>query len=72
MSWMLIILCPVVGMVLDVSGKVYSNMFFPTQNQIHVEIYCTGKDRDSVKPKDVPNDLNLSVQDDDAGGFDAS
>jgi hypothetical protein len=58
---MLVILVPIAGMVLDVTGKVYSNMFFPTQSQIHVEIFCTEKDRDSSKPKGV-DDLKLSVQ----------
>ena len=44
MSWFLVMLVPVVGMVFDVSGKVYSNMFYPTQTQIHVEIFCKGLD----------------------------
>lgn len=35
---MLVLLVPTMGMVFDVAGKVYSNMFFPTQTQIHVEI----------------------------------
>jgi hypothetical protein len=29
---------PVVGIALDLAGKVFSNMFYPTQTQIHVEL----------------------------------
>jgi magnesium-transporting ATPase (P-type) len=39
-SWMMIILVPIAGMVFDVSGKVYSNLFYPTQTQIHLEIFA--------------------------------
>ncbi|KAL7578624.1 hypothetical protein ACA910_009770 [Epithemia clementina (nom. ined.)] len=38
LSWMLIAFVPIFGMVFDVSLKVYSNLFFPTQTQIHREI----------------------------------
>jgi hypothetical protein len=43
MSWLLIIFVPVAGMVFDVVGKVYSNMFYPTQTQIHLEAESQGK-----------------------------
>ena len=29
---------PLGAMALDISGKVFSNMFYPSQNQIHVEL----------------------------------
>lgn len=61
MSWMLVVLVPFMGMVFDVAGKVFSNMFFPTQTQIHVEIFVTekgNKDSDTVDP----DDLKLSVE----------
>ena len=29
---------PLGAMALDISGKVFSNMFYPCQNQIHVEL----------------------------------
>jgi hypothetical protein len=29
---------PIFGIALDLSGKVFSNMFYPTQTQIHVEL----------------------------------
>jgi hypothetical protein len=44
MSWFLVIFVPIAGMVLDVAGKVYSNMFYPSQTQIHVERFCKGLD----------------------------
>ena len=37
-SWFLVAFVPVSGMIFDVSGKVFSNMFYPTQTQIHIEI----------------------------------
>jgi hypothetical protein len=49
-------------MVLDVTGKVYSNMFFPTQTQIHVE-RCS-KDVDGYTSNDeeaYQNDNESSV-----------
>jgi len=38
MSWMLIVFVPIFGIVFDVCLKVFSNMFYPTQTQIHLEI----------------------------------
>lgn len=38
LSWLLIAFVPIFGMVFDVSLKVFSNMFYPTQTQIHMEI----------------------------------
>jgi len=38
MSWMLITFVPIFGMAFDVSIKVFSNMFYPTQTQIHLEV----------------------------------
>ena len=40
LSWMSILLVPIAGIVFDVSGKVFSNLFFPTQTQIHVELFA--------------------------------
>ena len=37
-NWILIGFVPVAGIAFDVAGKVFSNMFYPTQTQIHVEI----------------------------------
>jgi hypothetical protein len=38
MSWLLLFFVPIFGMVFDVSFKVFSNMYYPTQTQIHLEI----------------------------------
>lgn len=38
MSWMLMAFVPIFGMIFDVSFKVFSNMYYPTQTQIHVEL----------------------------------
>lgn len=37
-TWLLSILAPVMACMLDVSGKVIGNMYYPTQTQIHSEI----------------------------------
>lgn len=38
MNWILIFFIPIIGMIFDVSLKVFANMYFPTQTQIHVEM----------------------------------
>lgn len=60
MSLMLIFMVPIMGMVLDVTGKVYSNMFYPTQTQIHVEIAAKRPDDD--EPTGDNQNLQLSAQ----------
>ncbi|KAL7542063.1 hypothetical protein ACHAXR_012198 [Thalassiosira sp. AJA248-18] len=37
-TWMVSMLTPTIAVIFDVTGKVYSNMFYPTQTQIHAEI----------------------------------
>ena len=43
MSWLLVIFVPITGMVFDVTGKVFSNMYYPTQTQVHLERESQGK-----------------------------
>jgi magnesium-transporting ATPase (P-type) len=43
LSWMLILFVPIIGITVDVVGKVFSNMFYPTQTQIHLEREAFGK-----------------------------
>jgi hypothetical protein len=38
MSWMLILFVPICAIAFDVCGKVFSNMYYPTQTQIHIEM----------------------------------
>ena len=38
LSWMLIVFVPIIGVTFDVCLKLFSNMFYPTQTQIHREI----------------------------------
>ena len=40
LNWMVIIIVPITCIVIDVFLKVYSNLFFPTQTQIHFEIFA--------------------------------
>jgi len=37
-TWMVSILVPTIACILDVAGKLYSNLYYPTQSQIHAEI----------------------------------
>jgi hypothetical protein len=37
-TWMLLIFVPIMGTGFDVVGKVFANMYFPTQSQIHLEM----------------------------------
>ncbi|CAB9516675.1 Phospholipid-transporting ATPase [Seminavis robusta] len=39
-TWLLIMFTPLVAMTFDVVFKVFSNMFYPTQTQLHLEIEC--------------------------------
>jgi hypothetical protein len=38
LSWMLMVFVPIMGTAFDITGKLFSNMFYPTQTQIHMEI----------------------------------
>jgi len=40
---MLVVFVPIMAMVLDVTFKVFSNMYYPTQTQIHVELEAMEK-----------------------------
>ena len=45
-TWMVSMLVPTIAVIWDVTGKVYSNMFFPTQTQVHAErAYWIEKER---------------------------
>jgi hypothetical protein len=39
-TWVIILFTPLMAMAFDVTAKVFSNMFYPTQTQIHMEIEC--------------------------------
>lgn len=37
-NWLAILFLPLAAIAFDVAGKVFGNMFYPTQTQIHIEI----------------------------------
>ena len=37
-NWLAILFLPLAATAFDVAGKVFGNMFYPTQTQIHIEI----------------------------------
>jgi hypothetical protein len=43
MSWLLLFFVPIIAMTFDVVFKVFSNLYFPTQTQIHLEHEAKGK-----------------------------
>jgi hypothetical protein len=49
MTWMLILLVPTAAIVLDVCGKVYSNFYYPSQTQIHIEIQAQERREKSLQ-----------------------
>ena len=51
MTWMLILLAPTAAIVLDVSGKVYSNFYYPSQTQIHIEIQAEERKQENRQRK---------------------
>ena len=43
LSWMLILFIPLIGMIFDGTAKHFSNVFYPTQTQIHMEMEAKEK-----------------------------
>ena len=41
-NWLAILFLPVAAIAFDVAGKVFGNIFYPTQTQIHREIEAKG------------------------------
>jgi magnesium-transporting ATPase (P-type) len=79
LSWLLIAFVPIMGMVFDVILKVFSNMYFPTQTQIHVEIEAMQKRdrkraerRQRQEPQPNRQSPNQQQQSDQPGGSNLS
>mmetsp|Transcript_9024 Transcript_9024/g.10441 ORF Transcript_9024/g.10441 Transcript_9024/m.10441 type:complete len:481 (-) Transcript_9024:80-1522(-) len=51
LNYVLIVFIPISGMAFDVAGKVFSNFFYPSQTQIHIELEAKelGKARKAKK-----------------------
>jgi magnesium-transporting ATPase (P-type) len=47
-AWMLIMFVPIAAISFDVTGKLFSNLYYPTQTQIHMEIF-TGKGKKTAQ-----------------------
>jgi len=53
MSWILIVFVPLICiLVFDVSAKVFSNLWYPTQSQIHLEIESLQKTEEKRKKQE--------------------
>jgi hypothetical protein len=38
MNYVLMLFVPIAGIAVDIAGKVFSNLYYPSQTQIHVEL----------------------------------
>lgn len=50
LNWMILFFVPVTAMAFDVAGKVFSNMYYPTQTQIHIETEAREKRHGRTRP----------------------
>mmetsp|Transcript_25487 Transcript_25487/g.38173 ORF Transcript_25487/g.38173 Transcript_25487/m.38173 type:complete len:121 (+) Transcript_25487:328-690(+) len=57
-TWMLLLLVPIAAALCDVTGKVFGNMYFPTQTQIHMEIASEDNARSKKKKGDTKEKAN--------------
>jgi len=49
-AWMLLIIIPTIAMAIDVAGKLFGTMYYPSQTQIHIEMQSV----DVSKKKRLP------------------
>lgn len=52
-TWIILLMVSIAAMIVDVIGKVYSNMFYPSQAQIHKEISVLNR---------TPNNQKVSIE----------
>lgn len=61
MSWMLMIFVPIICIMLfDVSAKVFSNLWYPTQSQIHLEINRCKRLKREIKKGETGTDKPIA------------
>lgn len=60
-TWLLILVVPIIACGIDVAFKLFSNMFYPSQTQIHIEIQATKptNKKNTVEEK-IPHSLFVS------------
>jgi hypothetical protein len=56
-----ILFIPMMGIGFDLSGKVFSNMFYPTQTQIHIEIEAKERVEQNKRDRQSGNESNSNV-----------
>ena len=54
-TWMIVFIAPITATLADLAMKVYANMFFPTQSQIHKESQAL--DRKAPKMQNIAVDI---------------
>jgi len=52
-TWLVIFLAPIGATIVDVTFKVFSNMYYPQQVQIHMEIEAQQREKDASTKKSV-------------------
>ena len=58
-SWLLFLFVPITTCVFDITGKLFSNLYYPTQTQIHTEISNTVQ-KPMMESKDVASSSDVS------------
>jgi hypothetical protein len=56
---MLVILAPIAATIADVAMKVYANMYFPTQSQIHREVQALNRKKNKGGVEAQMQDISL-------------
>jgi ABC-type multidrug transport system fused ATPase/permease subunit len=59
MTWMLVLLAPAAAIILDICGKVYSNIYYPSQTQIHIEIQAQERKVTALSKKEATASENF-------------
>jgi len=62
-NWLALLFLPLGAIAFDVAGKVFGNMFYPTQTQIHIEIEAkeVGRKRRAARERVFRQGLNSPV-----------
>ncbi|KAG7346626.1 phospholipid-translocating P-type ATPase, flippase [Nitzschia inconspicua] len=60
LNYISMLFVPIFGMAFDLAGKVFSNMFFPTQTQIHVELESRENAERKKKSRNQGQETNVN------------
>jgi len=61
-SWMIILFVPLAGIMFDIAAKLFGNFFYPTQTQIHTEIFAKLTEDENAQVEQSPRSSDESYQ----------